>query len=219
MTATRSQTCRTTARSCETNRQAIAEARLQLDQQVEDLRAHRNVERGDRLVADEQRGAQRQRAGDDDALPLAAGKLVRVALRVFRPAARRRRAAPRRARAVRCRAAMPRTSRGSPIAAPTVMRGLSEVAGSWNTICALGAHGAQRAAHRRRRVRCRARECCRASARPVRRSALETVDLPQPLSPTRPSVSPAARGRSDTPSTARTGGPWPRPGNARRGRR
>ena len=31
--------------------------------------------------------------------------------------------------------ANPRTSSGSPTAAPTVIRGLSEVAGSWNTIC------------------------------------------------------------------------------------
>ena len=35
--------------------------------------------------------------------------------------------------------------------------------------------------------------------------ALESVDFPQPDSPTRPSVSPAFK-VSDTPSTARTGG-------------
>jgi hypothetical protein len=51
---------------------------LQVLQQVDDLRLHRNVERGDRLVADDEGRPQRERACDPDALPLAAGEFVRV---------------------------------------------------------------------------------------------------------------------------------------------
>ena len=51
----------------------------QPQQQREDLAAHRGVQRGHRLVGDEHLRVERQRAGDDDALPLAAGQLVRVA--------------------------------------------------------------------------------------------------------------------------------------------
>ena len=60
-----------------------AELALQVAQQVEDLRLDRDVERGDRLVGDDQLGLQRDRAGDADALALAAGELVRVAVVVL----------------------------------------------------------------------------------------------------------------------------------------
>ena len=43
----------------------------------------RHVERGHRLVEDQHLGPQRQRAGDADALPLAAGELVRVPVAVL----------------------------------------------------------------------------------------------------------------------------------------
>ena len=46
-------------------------------QHVEDLRLDRDVERGRRLVADDQVGIVGDRDGDDDALPLAAGQFVR----------------------------------------------------------------------------------------------------------------------------------------------
>ena len=51
----------------------------QPQQQRQDLAADRGVERGHRLVGDDHRRVQRERAGDDDALALAAGQLVRVA--------------------------------------------------------------------------------------------------------------------------------------------
>ena len=51
---------------------------LQVDQQVDDLGLDRDVERRHRLVADDQGGTQGQRAGDSDALALAAGEFVRV---------------------------------------------------------------------------------------------------------------------------------------------
>ena len=65
---------------------------LQLLEQVEHLRLHADVERGDRLVGDEQVRLERDGAGDADALPLAAGELVRVAAPRAPPAGRRRRA-------------------------------------------------------------------------------------------------------------------------------
>ncbi len=60
------------------------EPRPQVGQQVEDLGLDRHVERGDRLVADDELGLDRERAGDADALALAAGELVRIALDVVR---------------------------------------------------------------------------------------------------------------------------------------
>ena len=59
-----------------------AEPLLQILQQIEHLAADRDVERRDRLVADDQLRIDRQRAGNGDALALAAGELVRVALGV-----------------------------------------------------------------------------------------------------------------------------------------
>ena len=60
------------------------ELALQALQQVEDLRLDRDVERRDGLVADDQLGAQRERASHADALALAARELVRIAVVVLR---------------------------------------------------------------------------------------------------------------------------------------
>src|SRR5690606_29683951 len=57
-----------------------AHVALQVHQQVDDLGLYRHVQRRYRLVADDQRGLQGQRAGDHDALALAAGELVRIAV-------------------------------------------------------------------------------------------------------------------------------------------
>ena len=53
---------------------------LQVHQQVEHLRAQRHVERRGRFVGDDDARVERDRAGDADALTLAAGKGVRIAL-------------------------------------------------------------------------------------------------------------------------------------------
>src|ERR1700730_1537280 len=53
-----------------------AEFALQLLQEIDDLRLDREVERGDRLVADDQFGIDRQRPADGDTLRLSARKLV-----------------------------------------------------------------------------------------------------------------------------------------------
>ncbi len=58
---------------------------LQIFQQVDDLCLNRNVERRDRLVADDETGFDRQGAGDADALALAARELVRIAIGVVGP--------------------------------------------------------------------------------------------------------------------------------------
>ncbi len=52
------------------------EVAAQLHEQVQDLRLDRHVERRHRLVADEELGADGERAGDADALTLAAGELA-----------------------------------------------------------------------------------------------------------------------------------------------
>ncbi len=115
--------------------QRQAELVLQIGQQVDDLRLHRHVERRDRLVADDQVGARRQRARDADALALPAGELVRIAAdRVARQAAPCP-AAARRARSARARAPMPKLISGSARMSRTFMRGLSDENGSWNTTC------------------------------------------------------------------------------------
>ena len=59
-----------------------AELLLEVVEQVEDLALDRDVERADRLVADDELRVERQRPGDADALALAAGELVRVAVDV-----------------------------------------------------------------------------------------------------------------------------------------
>ena len=71
-----------------------AELVLQVLEQVDDLRLDRHVEGGDRLVADDELGLERERAGDADALALAAGELVRVAVVVLRVEPDQRRAGP-----------------------------------------------------------------------------------------------------------------------------
>ena len=76
-----------------------AEPLLQVDQQVDDLRLDVDVERRDRLVGDDEVRLDRERARDGDALALAAGEFVRVALARRARQADRRRAIRRRARA------------------------------------------------------------------------------------------------------------------------
>ena len=55
-----------------------AELALQIDQKVDDLRLHGDVERRDRLVANDQLRPRRQRPRDAETLPLSAGEFVRV---------------------------------------------------------------------------------------------------------------------------------------------
>ena len=60
--------------------QREVEAILEVDEQVDDLRLDRHVERRDRLVGEDDVRLDGQRPGQTDALALAAGELVRVAV-------------------------------------------------------------------------------------------------------------------------------------------
>ena len=55
--------------------------RLNVFQQVDDLRLDRDVECGDRLVCDDQRRVESEGTGDGEALSLAAGELRRASCR------------------------------------------------------------------------------------------------------------------------------------------
>ena len=56
---------------------------LQLQQQVEDLSLHADVECRHRFVGDDERRAQSQRTGDSDSLALSAAEFVRIAIGVL----------------------------------------------------------------------------------------------------------------------------------------
>ena len=56
--------------------------RLQVQKQLHHLRLNRDVQRRHGLVGDDERRAERQRARDADALPLAAAELVRIPVQV-----------------------------------------------------------------------------------------------------------------------------------------
>ena len=113
-----------------------AEPRPQIKQQVDHLRLDRDVERGDRLVGDEQLGFRGERAGDADALALAAGEFVRVAVHRVRRQAHQAKQFGNPRSAIGTSLRISRwTISGSPIACAMVMRGLSEPNGSWKTSC------------------------------------------------------------------------------------
>ena len=110
------------------------EVALEVLEQVQDLGLHRDVERRDGLVADDQLRVHGERAGDADALALAARELVREAVVVLgvqaddveqllhAPLVLRR----------RCRSCGPRAAR--PTMKPTRLRGFSDAYGSWKII-------------------------------------------------------------------------------------
>ena len=79
MTISRSHIWSMTARSWLTKHVGEALLGAKPRQEVEDLRLHRGVERRGRLVEQQDLRLQDQRAGDRDALALAAGELVREA--------------------------------------------------------------------------------------------------------------------------------------------
>ena len=60
------------------NTNAMPRSLAQILQQVHHLGLDGHVQRGHRLVGDDHLGLDRERPGDADALPLAAGELVRV---------------------------------------------------------------------------------------------------------------------------------------------
>ena len=167
-----------------------AEAPLQVAQQVEDLRADRHVERRHRLVGDEELRLDGEGPGDADALALPAAELVREAPGAGAGRGRRGRAPRRRAACARRlstpvgaqpfgdrvadrrprverRVRDPGTRPGCSCAAPAARRA-SAASRSWPSKCSVPSSGSSS----RSRMR-------------------DSVVLPQPDSPTRPSTSPS----------------------------
>ena len=87
MTAMRSASPDTTARSWVIQISAVPDSRAQRLHLGEDLRLDGDVERGGRLVGDQQQRPVQQRDRDGDALAQAAGELVRIG---FQPLVGRR---------------------------------------------------------------------------------------------------------------------------------
>ena len=178
-----------------------AELVLEVLEQVDDLGLDRDVERRDRLVADDQLRAQGDRPGDADALALAAGELVRVAVVVLgvQPDPLHQlldlgldAAGPARRSC---------TLNGAEMIVPTVCRGFSELYGSWKIICISRRSGTISLRVEVGDVPARRTRSCRRWARAACSIVRPAVDLPQPVSPTRPRVSPGPTSRL-MPSTA-----------------
>ena len=85
ITQTRSAMWRTMPRSWVMSSIAMPYFGLQVLQQFQDLRLHRHVKRRGGLVGDQQVGIVGKRHGDHDALPLAAGQLMRIILQAAFP--------------------------------------------------------------------------------------------------------------------------------------
>ena len=175
-----------------------AELVLQVLQQVDDLRLDRDVERRHRFVGDDQARLDRQRARDADALALPAAELVRIAID-----ARRRRRPTRSSSARDARAAAPRRAPGRARRAlrrrcrRRACADSSEPNGSWKISCISRRVAAQRVAVERQQIVAVEAHRARRSARSGAARRRPSVVLPQPDSPTMPSVSPAARSKLD----------------------
>ena len=122
-----------TPRSCEIRIIAMPRSATRSRDQVEDLALDGDVERGGRLVGDQQVGLAGERHRDGDALALAAGELVRIG--VDAPGGIGNADAVEQGDRFACapaRADMPLCSRsGSATWWPIVCTGLSAVIGSW----------------------------------------------------------------------------------------
>ena len=120
---------------CATNSIVRPSRCAEVGEQVEHGRLHRDVERRDGLVGDQDLGLERERARDRDALALAARELARVGVERARRQADEveQLAAARVDAGARARARARAAARAS--AWRTVMRGLSDEYGSWKIIC------------------------------------------------------------------------------------
>ena len=203
ITATRSATCAATPRSWVINTMLQPISSRRPRSRPQHLRLHRDVERGGRLVGDDQLGVARDRHRDHHALPQPAGELVRIGPHPARGL--------RDADGGRAGAAPPRSlPAASATCWPTRMVGFSDVIGSWKT--------APRSARRTLRSAlatprpCRPRDPDRAARRSsglgqqARAALRPSTLLPEPDSPTRPRISPGAIS-SETPRSACTSRP------------
>ena len=175
---------------------------LKLEEQVEDLRLHRDVERRDRLVADQERGSTRQRAGDADALPLPAARTrAGSGSRIAGSSPTSSSSAPTRA-VISWRGTMRWISRPSATAAPIVSRGIERAVRVLEDDLHPPSHRAKRLPVQSEQVLSFEVAPCR---KPVRSEpkyrAADDWTFPQPDSPTSASVSPGCTSRL-TPLTA-----------------
>ncbi len=194
---TRSATSATTPRSWVIEDDGGADAALEVAHQIEDLRLDGDVERGGRLVGDQELRIAGERHRDHHALPHAARKLVRI----FAHAPARLRDADEVQHLDRALPRPPCWSRPScrrsvsPIWRPTVSTGLRLVIGSWKImLMSLPRMLAHLAIGELQQIACprsgSRRRSCRAAPGSAAGSTLAVTDLPQPLSPTIASVSP-----------------------------
>ena len=160
---------------------------LQVFEQVEDLGLDAHVQGADRLVAHDELGSHRERPSDADALPLAAAELVRIA---FRSSGRSptSSSSSRTRSATRCPGQAVDHQRLGQMS-PTVMRGSRTRTGPGRS------SGSLRRAQRTTR-HWRQDDHAAVSMEPGRGRWARTIDrpvvvLPEPDSPTRPSVSPS----------------------------
>ncbi len=137
ITATRSATSATSPRSWVTISAARPSSRVARADHVEHLRLHGDVERGGRLVGDEQRRVVGERHRDRDALAQPARQLVRIGPHAAARVPGRRPGASSCDHAVAMGAPPPAAvQQRSPRAIWSPMRcsGLSELSGSWKTV-------------------------------------------------------------------------------------
>ena len=203
ITAMRSLTWRTTARSCAMNRYAIPR-RPAGPEQVDDLGLGRDVERAHRLVEHHQL-AVRARAPGDRRSAAADRPRARAGSGRARPASRPTRPIKLTGAIGAARCPRARAARASVRAArrATVALGSNDEYGSWNTSCMLAAQRAQLAS-RARSVMSRAVEgSCRRWGRAAAAPGGRASTCPSPTRRRGPTVVPGATARS-TPSTAWT---------------
>ena len=178
-----------------------AEVVLEVVEQVDDLGLDRDVERRTGSSSTISLRIDGERAGDADPLALTAGELVREAVDVLGVEADAlQQLAHARVDLAAVHAPQPQRA---PTIWPTRLRGFSEDAGSWKTICTSRRSGP---APRRPRwvMSCPWKRMAPPVGSSSRRMLRASVVLPQPDSPTNPSVSPSCSA-SDTSSTACTG--------------
>ena len=166
-----------------------AELALELVEQRDHLRLDRDVERGDRLVGDDQLGLERQRPGDGDALALAAGELVRVALGVLGREADLARSSATRSRHFAFGRMSGWITQASEMIWKIDIRGFKRLGRVLEHHLDVAAHGIEIARGHGEEVAALP-ERLPESASISRTIALATVDLPDPDSPTTASTSP-----------------------------
>ena len=166
-----------------------AALRVPGEQELDDLAAGRLVEIAGRLVGDQDRRIRRERAGERDALLLAAGELGRI---VVEPVAQADRGKLRAARSNASGA--PASSSGTATFSSAVMVGIRW--NDWNTMPTWRPRKRASASSSSRPRSSPATATVPVSGRSSPAATISRVDLPEPDGPTRPTASPVPICRS-----------------------